>query len=612
MSFSSVVTSAVQQSLHFLPLAVVLLISACALAAEHRHRLTAQRAHLEAEQRYRGVIETIPAVTYVLRLGEHWHMQFVAPQVEALTGFAPSRWLADPAFWMQRIHPHDREAVTEAIQRALDGDGHLRHECRVLAADGRIVWVGIDGEMSRATTDGVPELRGFVTDITPRRHADQVAHRLAHFDRLTDLPNRRLFSERLDERLHEARGNGRPLALVFVDVRRVREVHHSLGHAAGDALLRSVGRRLATMDSHADTVTRFVGDTFALLVPGAGAATAWALAQQVLAAFDTPVLLEDAPLQVDPAIGIAVYPEHGDSADVLVQHAQVACDLARGHLREPVVYSAGCDCETTRHFTLVTELRRALEQRQLHLEYQPQMELATGRISGVEALARWTHPTLGAVSPAEFIDVAEQSGLIGPLTEWVVRDALRQARVWLDDGIDLHIAVNISQRSLDDPTFEPFLLEALAEAGVDPARLQLEFTETTLVEHAADAAAMLQRLRAHGVQLSIDEFGTGHSSMLQLRALPFGEVKIDRSFVADLCASRESEEIVRFLVDLAHHLGTRVVAEGVETAHGLAAAQHLGCDVAQGVAISAALSAHALGPWIAAAGEGTTRVARSA
>ncbi len=567
-------------------------------AGERRARRAAEREKQHAEDRYRNLVESIPAITFIVRSGSEWTTLFVSPQIEKLTGFAAREWIDTPGMWLRQTHPSDRTRLREELRRAAGEDGMFHAEFRMLSKDGRIVWLRAEGEVAQDGFSDAPVLRGFAVDVTEQRRAEQMAHQLAYYDRLTDLPNRRLLEERLEERVREARHRNHPLALMLVNIRRFREFNHTLGHATGDLLLQHVGRRLAGIEGQADTVARFDGDTFALLIPNVNDDGAQRIAHRIIETFEAPISVENLSLEVEPAIGIALFPLHGEVGDILIQRAHVACDTARVEARGSMIYSSDRDPHTPRRLALIAQLRRAIESDELRLHYQPKVDLATGVTTGVEALVRWQHPQLGTVPPAEFIGVAEQGGLIRPLTRWVVNRAAAQCREWLDAGIDLKVAVNISAKNLEDVGFEEYVVSTLAFHNVPTSSMQLELTESSLMESHHDAAEILKRLRAHGLQLSIDDFGTGYSSMMHLRALPFNELKIDRSFVFGLENSEEAQEIVRFITELGHHLRMSVVAEGVEEAAGFEVLKRVGCDLAQGYYMSKPLPPEDLVTWL--------------
>jgi diguanylate cyclase (GGDEF)-like protein len=406
--------------------------------------------------------------------------------------------------------------------------------------------------------------------------------RQALHDPLTGLPNRELFADRVGQAIRTADREMRPAALLLLDLDRFKDVNDTLGHHHGDQLLVEVGQRLFGALREADTVARLGGDEFAALLPGATAEGAGAVADKLRAALQQPLSIDGVALDLDASVGIAVYPEHGNDAAELLQHADVAMYVAKqAHLRF-LVYDPAVDQHSPRRLALLGGLRRALERDELVLHYQPKADLRSGEIRSVEALVRWQHPDQGLLGPGEFIPLAERTGLIHPLTHWVLDAALDQAAQWQRAGLLLSVAVNISTRCLLDPDFPDLVTGQLATWQVPPDRLVLEITESAVMADPARALEVLGRLHSLGVGLAVDDFGTGYSSMAYLKELPVDELKIDRSFVSQMATSPSDAVIVRSTIDLGHNLGLRVVAEGVETQHAWQDLTALGCDIAQG------------------------------
>jgi diguanylate cyclase (GGDEF)-like protein len=413
----------------------------------------------------------------------------------------------------------------------------------------------------------------------------------SHTDDLTGLANRkRLGAETAaaaDERV----------ALVLLDLDRFKEVNDTLGHHVGDQLLVAVARRLQSAMRPDDTVARLGGDEFALLLVGADVEAARKTAVRARAALAEPFVLGGLLVDVAASAGLAVSPEHGTDVDVLLQHADVAMYLSK-ESGEVEVYDPARDRNSTTRLALLGELRRALETDELELHFQPKADLATGRVVGVEALVRWRHPERGLIAPDEFIPLAERSGLIAPLTAWVVDAAVRQTASWRARGWELGLAVNVTVKDLCGDQLVAVIAQALARYGVPASSLQLEVTEGSLFADSARARLTLKRLEALGVSLSLDDFGTGWSSLVQLRQLPVSEIKVDRSFVARMVEDPRDEAIVRSVVDLARGLGMRVVAEGVEDHATWEQLDRMGCDLAQGWWLSRALPADDLTRWL--------------
>jgi diguanylate cyclase (GGDEF)-like protein len=428
--------------------------------------------------------------------------------------------------------------------------------------------------------------------------ADASHHQATH-DSLTGLPNRALFADRLGRVL----ASGTPLAVMLLDLDRFKEVNDTLGHRYGDDLLREVARRLGAMLRDSDTVARLSGDEFAVLLPGIGAADGRELADRVLQELHRSYLLGDVTVDIEISVGIAVAPEHADAVEDIMRCADLAMYSAKDAKTGVVMYDPQTLVHQPNRLLLLGDLRRALErQDELTLHYQPKVALNLDRLCGVEALVRWNHPARGMVSPAEFIPIAESTGLINRLTFHVLALALRQARSWLDDGHEIPVAVNLSPRCLLEPTLLDTVRNLLTRHGVPARLLRLEVTETAVMGNPALALETLTGLHEQGVRLAIDDYGTGYSSMAYLKKLPVDELKVDRSFILNMTASDNDAILVRSAIDLGHNLGLTVVAEGVETAEHVAALRLLGCDIAQGYHFARPMPAADVVAWLRASG----------
>jgi diguanylate cyclase (GGDEF)-like protein len=432
------------------------------------------------------------------------------------------------------------------------------------------------------------------------RQAAASSHQALH-DGLTGLPNRELFADRVGQALRTADRELQPAALLLLDLDRFKDVNDTLGHHHGDRLLCEVGTRLQQALRQVDTVARLGGDEFGVLVPGVTAQAGAAVADKLRAALHAPLTLDGVILDLDASIGIAVYPDHGDDTAELLQHADVAMYAAKQAHIGFMVYDPAVDRHSPKRLALLGGLRRALERDELVLHYQPKADLRSGQVLGAEALVRWRHPDHGLLAPGEFIPLAERTGLIHPLTRWVLDAALRQAAEWHRSGHRLSIAVNVSTRCLLDPSFPDEVGERLAAWEVPADCLMLEVTESAVMADPARALDVLGRLHAMGVKLAVDDFGTGYSSMAYLKALPVDELKVDRSFVGHMSSNTSDAVIVRSTIDLGHNLGLRVVAEGVETQDAWQELQALGCDTAQGYYLGRPMPAADLERWLGAA-----------
>jgi diguanylate cyclase (GGDEF)-like protein len=414
---------------------------------------------------------------------------------------------------------------------------------------------------------------------------ERILHQSRH-DTLTDLPNRTALHERLKAALARTERHGRHGAVLMLDLRAFKAINDTFGHDTGDDALRSLATRLVAAAREADTVARYGGNCFIVLIEEATEAEAGVLAQRLLATVREPLVLERAQVRLDLSIGAVCFPSHGTDVGVLLRRAEIAMYAARESNEALAFYRVGQDETHLRKLELAKELQLALEQDALDVYYQPKLDLTTGRIGQAEALLRWRHPRLGFVSPAEFVPIAERSGLMRPLTVAVLRKVVKDLAAWTARGLDLVVSANVSTIDLVDPHFPERLTRLIAEHRVPASRLTLEVTESALMSDPAGAGAVLERLRAAGFKLSIDDFGTGYSSLAQLKHMPVSELKIDKSFVLGLPDNADDAVIVRSTIELGHSLGLSVVAEGVEHERCMEFLRAAGCDLAQGYGIS--------------------------
>jgi len=437
-----------------------------------------------------------------------------------------------------------------------------------------------------------------------RRDRDELArraeenHRLAMFDHLTGLPNRLLFFDRVTQAISAAGREGSGVGVLLLDLHRFKEVNDTLGHERGDELLRQVGPRLQGVLRASDSVARLGGDEFGIALAGLNTLSEGEdVARKLTDALDTPFVLDGIDIALGGSIGIARYPDHGDDPDQLLRRAEVAMYVAKTARAPYESYSLEQDTYSTDRLALVAELRRAIDEADLALAYQPMIDLERGMIIGVEALLRWSHASQGPIGPDVFIPLAEHSGLIGRITTYVLEAAATQAQAWREAGLDLTVSVNLSVRDLQRPGLAAAIGATLERHELPAARLQLEITEGSVMDQPERALATLQELAGVGVGLSVDDFGTGYSSLAYLQRLPVNELKIDRSFVLGLAGSSSDGEIVRSTVGLGHNLGLSIVAEGVEDERSLAFLRDVGCDIAQGFFIARPMPADAVLEW---------------
>jgi len=435
-------------------------------------------------------------------------------------------------------------------------------------------------------------------DVTDAAAASEALRRQALYDGLTGLPNRRLLDDELQRAVRETPATGEQIALLIMDLDQFKEVNDALGHQVGDKLLRGIGGRLAAALDDA-LVARLGGDEFAVVLVGhVDEERALEAARRIHDALAEPFLIDDIRLQSNASIGIAVFPTQAQDVATLIQHADVAMYQAKRTGTGVAVYAPETDHSSVERLTLVGELPDAVAAGELVLHYQPCIDLRTGLAVRVEALVRWQHPRLGTLGPERFIELAELSGAIQPLTRWVLTESIGALATWRAAGHPLGLAVNLSVRNLYDPRLVPDLAERLERAGLAPADLVLELTESELMDDPSLAQEVFTALGELGVSTSIDDFGTGYSSLTYLRDLPLQEIKIDRSFVSGMHRRHDEFTIVRSMIDLGHNLGLEVVAEGVEHADDLDLLRRLGCDLVQGFHLSEPLALPALLSWL--------------
>ena len=490
---------------------------------------------------------------------------FLRRQAVVLEAFTPLQFGSGP-----NVPAEGVIAVTlpyEPVAAAINGD--TRRLYAVLAVALAVLWAVLFRFVASASA-------------ALRRQSEANQHQALH-DQLTGLPNRSLFADRLDQAVAAAGRSGDRFAVMLMDLDRFKEVNDTLGHQHGDVLLAKVAERLRDTLRSGDTVARLGGDEFAFLLPAIGHdVDIDVVAAKIRDALERPFEILGLPLEIGASLGAAVFPDHATSGITLVQKADVAMYAAKREHRGFAVYDAADDRHSRDRLALAGELRGAIDRGELVVHYQPKVSLASGRVTGAEALVRWDHPVHGRIDPDVFVPIAERSDLIGSLTEFVLDTALRDCRRWNRMGAPVGVAVNLSVRNLHSGGLVEGVARLLAHHGVPPGRLTLEITETMIATNPLRAREAVCDLRALGVRLSIDDFGTGYSSLAMLRSMPVNELKIDRSFVADFGPSGDAEAIVGFSNELGHRLGLAVVAEGVEDADTAAALARLGCDLAQG------------------------------
>ena len=511
---------------------------------------------------------------------------FEAPSASRVLGRPPGALIGHTPW--ESIHPRDVGRVRKAFDIVVHGRAQpVPIEFRYRHANGSWIWLEAVGN----NLLDYPHVRGVVLtsrDITRRKAAERRIEHLAHHDFLTDLPNRSLLRDRLDVALAQARRHGQLVAALFIDLDRLKVVNDTLGHAAGDQMLREAAARLASCTREGDTVARLGGDEFMVVLPNlSDARGAAAAAQKIRESLAHPTDLTGQEVCISASIGVSLFPADAADAEALIRNADAAMYSAKRHGGDNYqFYTADLNVQVQERLAIEQGLRIAEQRNELYLLYQPKIDLRSGRIIGVEALLRWQHPSLGLISPERFIPIAEETGLIIPIGEWVLRTACKQIRAWRDRGIELPVAVNLSACQFRQRNLAQTIHRILSETGVPPQWLEIEITESDVMENAESAIATLDELKARGVSISVDDFGTGYSSLSYLKRFPLDVLKIDRSFVRDIAVDSDDAAIVEAIIALARSLEIKVVAEGVETEDQMAFLNRSGCDFAQGYLFS--------------------------
>lgn len=566
-------------------------------------------SEIEERRRAEGQLRKLSAAvdqsaSMVLITDRQGVIEYVNPKVTQVTGYSAEELVGHTPRVLQsgNTPPEQYEALWLAVQAGQEWHGEFQNRKK----NGELYWAYEAISPIRNADGVITHYLAVEEDVTARKEAEGRLSQLAHFDGLTGLPNRELFGQRLRQAMVEAGARGRLVALMFIDIDRFKVINDTLGHVAGDALLTAISERLTRCVRRGDTVARLGGDEFTVILADmAHADDAAALARKVLDVLRPPFYVNERELFVTASIGITLYPGDGEEMESLLKHADIAMYRAKACGRDNYqFYTAEMNAKAMERLVLENDLRHALERDEFTLYYQPQFDLLTGAIIGAEALIRWHHRKLGMVSPVQFIPLAEETGLIGPIGEWVVQAACAQIRGWRDAGLPrVRVTINLSARQFATDDLPTLIGASIAQNGIDPGDLGLELTEGLLMENTPAAIRALEALSGMGLELAIDDFGVGYSSLSYLRRFRIDVLKIDQSFVRDL-HSPDGASLVDGIILLAHGLGLRVIAEGVETAEELAYLRARRCDAMQGYYYSrplpsadfaAYLRAHAVG-----------------
>ena len=586
-----------------------------------RYLLRASHA-LRDVAKHQASLETAQRIAH---LGSwEWNLQrnevYWSPETFRILGLAPNAVTPSVDRFLAQVHADDRAAAEQAISDLVRTGEFSGRLVRVVRPDGSVRHVQLQGLGAFDARGAINQLAGTIQDVTELKEAEQRIRHLAYYDRATGLPNRQFFTERLAQALALAKRHHGQLGVLALDLDQFKRINDTLGHTTGSELLAAVARRLADAVRDADTlgrpdgespvpveasdvIARLEGDEFCLLITDlAQYHDAAKVARRLLQELRKPFRVGQREMVITASIGLALYPLDGEDADSLLKNAGAAMHFAKEQGRDNYqFYSRAMNATALQKLSMESQLRKALERTEFLLHFQPKIQLASGQIVGLEALIRWRHPELGLVRPGDFIPVAEETGLIVPIGDWVLRSACLQNQAWRSAGYpSVHVAVNIASPHFRQGGLVASVAAALKESALDPALLEVELTESMLMHNVDATLITLSQLKDMGVRLAIDDFGTGYSSLSYLKRFPLDTLKIDRSFVKDLPHDPEDAAITRAIIAMAHSLKLAVVAEGVETAEQLAFLQQHGCEVVQGFLFSEPVGAENLGAMLAA------------
>ncbi len=520
----------------------------------------------------------------------------VSPQVRNMFGFERAIFVRN---WKEYIHPDDQE-IEEAARRGVVQSGHktMAIDFRMINSDGETIFVRNVIAVERDLSGKVARVRGVLSDVSSQHEAENTIRKQAQYDALTGLPNRSLFNEQLRRRLDDARLTNETLSVHLLDLNGFKEVNDTLGHAVGDVLLQAIAGRLAAYLPDRSLVARLGGDEFAVVTFPANADTAQNVAEAIGAALQPPVTVDDMTIQAGASTGIAMFPSDGDSAQSLLRRADAAMYEAKQAGRNFAFAAPDDDEANMRRLQLLGELRSSIAGGDFRLYHQPKIDAYTGQVVGTEGLIRWHHKQYGLLTPGAFVELSELSGLIQPLTRWVIEQGIRDLAEWRKSGFGITVALNLSVRNFFDQGLPSYIAELLREYKVPGSQLVLEITESEVMSDRNLARTALSAFRSLGVKIAIDDFGTGFSSLSQLQQLPIDEIKVDQSFVSGMLDNEQDHVIVRSIIDLAHNLSLQIVAEGAETPEQLQALRDMRADRIQGYVISKPLPREDFFRWL--------------
>jgi diguanylate cyclase (GGDEF)-like protein/PAS domain S-box-containing protein len=548
-------------------------------------QMRAEELLLKQKQFSDDIINSLPGIFYMLN--QQGQFIRVNPQLMEVSGYSKDELGRMTA--LDLFDGEDKKRIAQKMQEGFE-KGNAMVEAELIIKSGQKIPYYFTGR--RTSIDGQLYLVGLGTDITEKKQAEEHIQRLAHFDQLTGLPNRTLLNDHFKYALSLAQRSGETFAVMFLDLDHFKDINDTLGHSIGDRLLMEVAKRLKDALREADTLSRQGGDDFILILPGINSDGAALVAANLIEVVSRPCFIEQHELITTPSIGIAIYPHDGENMELLSKSADAAMYRAKNEGRNDFrFFTPEMQTQSARNLTMANALRHALARNELQLHYQPQLSLQDGHIVGAEALLRWQHPDLGMIAPAEFIPIAENTGQIIQIGEWVLRTAIKQLKDWMDGGLSpMVMAVNLSAVQFRQHDLPELVVRILDEAKLPHEYLELELTEASTMDNPQAAIAVMNKLHERGIRMSIDDFGTGYSSLSYLKKFKVYKLKIDQSFVRDITDDPDDKAIVTAIINMASSLGMQTIAEGVETAGQLAFLRLQGCNEVQGYYFSKPLT----------------------
>ncbi len=563
-----------------------------------------KRALQDRDERFRSLVSNIPGAVYryTLSAPKEWKVDFVSNVIKDISGLSADEFIEKSiSVYFEKILPQDLPLLQEAFEKAVREGAMFSVDYRIRHPNGDFRWVHDHGRAIRGEDGRITHVDGVISDTTERTKEKERFNQLVYYDALTNLPNRELFVDRLDQAIQQARRKKESGAVLALDLDHFKRINDTLGHPIGDQLIKAVSVRLLKLLFDSDTVTRISGGAFIILLPRVTKAEdAENVATKLLTAFKAPFLINEHELFTSCSIGIALFPNDGETSDILIKNADAAMHISKERGKDRYqLFSSSIANNSFERLVLENSLRRALERNEFQLYYQPQLDLRTGKTIGAEALIRWKHPDLGFIPPMEFIPVAEETGLIHPIGEWVLKTACAQKKLWDEQGFkDLRISVNLSARQFHYANLVDMVGDTIRKSGIDARCLDLELTESTIMDRLEETTLTLKRLKNMGTHISIDDFGTGYSSLMYLKTFPIDCVKIDKSFVNDVTTDPDDQAITHAIISMAHSLKLEVVAEGVETKEQLDLLKSQSCDIIQGYLFSKPIPANDIQPFL--------------